>query len=44
MLTRRRDRPISVAISSLLRFRKAERMMVARWRSCDEAVGALRIV
>ncbi len=44
MLTCRRDSPTTVAISSLLRFWKAERTMAARWRSCDEAVGALRIV
>ena len=44
VLTWRRDSPTSAAISSLPRFWKAKRMMAARWRSCDEAVGALRIV
>ena len=43
-LTCRRDSPTSVAISELARFSKAKRTMAARCRSCDEAVGALRIV
>jgi hypothetical protein len=44
VLTCGRDSPTSVAISPLPCLAKAKRMMAARWRSCEEAVGALRIV
>src|ERR1700694_3688365 len=42
--TWRRDRPTWSAISGLLKPSKAQRMMEARCRNCDEAVGALETV
>src|SRR5512135_476867 len=42
--TWRRDRPTWSAISGLLKSSKAQRMMEARCRNCDEAVGALETV